>query len=75
MRQTPAGGALAGAVVQRQPGLHQRGGDLHHQSHQLVLVGQRAVPLRGEPVELDAQVGQPRLLPPAAAGAAAGRRP
>jgi len=54
--------AVPGAVVQGQPRLGQRRGDLDDEGGQRVLLGQDVVPVLGQPVQLPGQVLQPRLL-------------
>ena len=53
-----AAGAVG--VVQGQPGLRQRRGDLDDQGGQRVLVGEQDLPVLGQALELLPEVGQPR---------------
>ena len=59
--------ARATGVVQRQPGLGDRGSDLDDEGGERVVVADLGVPVLGQPVELLAQVRQP--------GPVLGRRP
>ena len=64
----------AGGVVQGQPGLRQRAGDLDDQGGQRVVVGERLVPVVGQALELLTQVSEPRPVLRRRL-AASGRRP